>query len=87
MIESVNVLDPKAAPGSGSVDDPMQTITNVLDQHLSSLAWIDQNVRDVEGKVRDIGKKIEEQGGGRTTPSAGGGFTASTSRPRGFGLR
>lgn len=75
MIESVNAL---YLPGdTTSTDDPMSQIGHILSNHLESLQWIDGAVREVDGKVIEVEKKIKESGASTT------GLTAKS---RGFGV-
>ncbi|KAH8106098.1 Nsp1-like C-terminal region-domain-containing protein [Cristinia sonorae] len=78
MIESVNALSTPATDNSKNAlgEDPMSQIAQILSSHLESLQWIDGAVREVEGKVVDIEKRVRGAGEG---PS-------NVSRSRGFGL-
>jgi nuclear pore complex protein Nup62 len=85
IIESVNAL---SQPPSGSSDsasngstgeDPMAQIAQILSSHLESLQWIDGAVKEVEGKVTEIEKRIRESGGGVIATSGNG------AKFRGFG--
>lgn len=79
MIESVNALSlPSQINGGESGDDAMTQIAQILSSHLESLQWIDGAVREVEGKVTDVEKRVRESG---HNLSGNGG-----SRSRGFGL-
>ncbi len=74
MIESVNSL---TLPSDDSPSqNPMAQISQILSSHLESLQWIDGAVRDVEGKVTEVEKKVKESGHGQ-----------SLNRGRSFGLR
>ncbi|KAI6003858.1 Nsp1-like C-terminal region-domain-containing protein [Pisolithus albus] len=81
MIDSVNTLSLSAtnniSPHSG--DDPMIQISQILNSHLESLQWIDGAVREVEGKVTEVERRVRDAGLGS---SLGNGLA----RPRGFGL-
>lgn len=81
MIDSVNTLSLSAtnnlSPHSG--DDPMIQISQILNSHLESLQWIDGAVREVEGKVTEVERRVRDAGLGN---SLGNGVA----RPRGFGL-
>lgn len=90
MIDSVNVLSEPSQEGGDSAskgDDPLQQIGQILSSHLDSLQWIDGAVREVEGKVNDVEKRMREtsvaSGVGTTSVSA---FNTNGSRSRGFGL-
>jgi nuclear pore complex protein Nup62 len=86
MIDSVNALSlpsvsnstdgTKTPPG----EDPMAQIAQILSSHLESLQWIDSAVREVEGKVTEVEKRIKESGVG--VPSLNGGGM----KPRGFAI-
>ncbi|KAH7924033.1 hypothetical protein BV22DRAFT_1130143 [Leucogyrophana mollusca] len=83
MIDSVNALAlaPTTGPANGaSNDDPMAQISQILSSHLESLQWIDGAVREVEGKVTEVEKRVKDAGG------VNGVLGGSTSKPRGFGL-
>ena len=68
MIQSVNALtlpnSPHATSSDASVggkkgdEDPLQQIGAVLNAHLKSLQWIDERVRDVEGKVKEAERRM-----------------------------
>ncbi|KAF7776045.1 hypothetical protein Agabi119p4_4438 [Agaricus bisporus var. burnettii] len=79
MIDAVNGLSISNKPNGESNDDPMTQISQVLSSHLESLQWIDGAVREVEGKVSDVEKRVKDSGynlnGG---PNQG--------KSRGFGL-
>ncbi|KAI6105694.1 Nsp1-like C-terminal region-domain-containing protein [Pisolithus sp. B1] len=81
MIDSVNTLSLSTtnnlSPHSG--DDPMIQISQILNSHLESLQWIDGAVREVEGKVTEVERRVRDAGLGN---SLGNGLP----RPRGFGL-
>lgn len=81
MIDSVNTLSlsntNNLSPHSG--DDPMIQISQILNSHLESLQWIDGAVREVEGKVTEVERRVRDAGLGN---SLGNGLP----RPRGFGL-
>ncbi|KAI6106249.1 Nsp1-like C-terminal region-domain-containing protein [Pisolithus croceorrhizus] len=81
MIDSVNTLSLSTtnnlSPHSG--DDPMIQISQILNSHLESLQWIDGAVREVEGKVTEVERRVRDAGLGNTL---GNGLP----RPRGFGL-
>ncbi|KAJ6629121.1 Nsp1-like C-terminal region-domain-containing protein [Mycena sp. CBHHK59/15] len=76
MIESVNDLSLPSGQ-EVSADDPMAQIAQILGSHLESLQWIDDAVREVEGKVTEVEKRVKESG--YTGPGASG-------TKRGFGL-
>ncbi|KAJ7591182.1 Nsp1-like C-terminal region-domain-containing protein [Mycena floridula] len=57
-----------------AADEPMSQIAQILSSHLESLQWIDGAVRDVEGKVSEVEKRVDSS-------AMGGG------QRRGFGLR
>lgn len=79
MIESVNGLsEPTADNNNNANDDPVGQIAQILSSHLESLQWIDGAVKEVEGKLTDVERRV------RT--SDGGGGQANGSRPRGYGL-
>lgn len=61
MIESVNGLSLQSAAKESS-QDPLSQITQILNTHLESLQWIDGAVREVEGKVTDVEKRVKESG-------------------------
>lgn len=76
MIDTVNALSVSNKPNGESNDDPVSQISQILSSHLESLQWIDGAVREVEGKVVDIGKRIKDHG--HSLPG--------NTRSRGFGL-
>lgn len=82
MIESVNALSTPSAESSknGLGEDPMGQIAQILSSHLESLQWIEGAVREVEGKVVDIEKRVRGAGEG-----AGGSLGGSKSRSFGLG--
>ena len=69
MIESVNALTLPHSPhatssdpstgGKKADDDPLQQIGAVLNAHLKSLQWIDETIRDVEGKVKEAERRMD----------------------------
>ena len=87
MIESVNALtlpnSPRAtspdstANGKSADEDPLQQIGAVLNAHLKSLQWIDETVRDVEGKVQEAERRM---GGGAMGASVLGQALGETMR-------
>ncbi|KAI6035260.1 Nsp1-like C-terminal region-domain-containing protein [Pisolithus orientalis] len=81
MIDSVNTLSLSAtnsvSPHSG--DDPLMQISQILNSHLESLQWIDGAVREVEGKLTQVERRVRDAGLGN---SLGNGLA----RQRGFGL-
>lgn len=80
MIETVNSLSNSSSPDASSdVDQPITQIAQILGSHLDSLQWIDGAVRDVEGKVSDVEKRIKESNYVTTA--------SNVPKPRGFGLR
>ena len=92
MIDSVNALNLPSSSSVGkdgsnatSVDDPINTITSVLDAHLASLTWIDNAIKEVDSKVKTVSKKIDDAGGNSGQGRITGGI--STSRSRSYGLR
>ena len=61
MIDSVNALSlPSNDTESG--DDPMSQISQILSSHLESLQWIDGAVREVESKVSEVEKRLQDSG-------------------------
>ena len=76
MIEAVNGLSTSDA--DAAAENPMNAIQQILSSHLESLQWIDGAVRDVEGKVTDVERRIKESG--MELPSSNG-------RSRSYGLR
>ncbi|KIY52338.1 hypothetical protein FISHEDRAFT_35401, partial [Fistulina hepatica ATCC 64428] len=76
MIESVNSLE--LNDSAEAKDDPMAQIAQILSNHLESLQWIDTSVRDVEGKVTEIERRIKRESG--VDPSHLG-------KSRGYGMR
>ncbi|KAF9008924.1 Nsp1-like C-terminal region-domain-containing protein [Cyathus striatus] len=77
MIESVNGLSLTSKPNDTNGDDPMTQIAQILSSHLESLQWIDVAVREVEGKVVEVEKRVKESG--HTIPNG------SSIKPRAFG--
>jgi nuclear pore complex protein Nup62 len=71
LIESVNGLGLQDKPSN---EDPMAQIAQILSSHLESLQWIDGAIREVDGKVNDVEKRINTSG------------TAGAARARGFGI-
>ncbi|THV08694.1 hypothetical protein K435DRAFT_847537 [Dendrothele bispora CBS 962.96] len=78
MIGAVNGLS--VPPGETSQDDPMAQISQILSSHLESLQWIDGAVREVEGKVTEVEKRVRESGHGSS-------LNGSVAKSRNFGLR
>ncbi|KAI6047304.1 Nsp1-like C-terminal region-domain-containing protein [Pisolithus marmoratus] len=68
MIDSVNTLSLSATNGSSprSGDDPMMQISQILNTHLESLQWIDGAVREVEGKVTEVERRVKDAGMGNS---------------------
>jgi nuclear pore complex protein Nup62 len=69
MVESVNCLNLSPGPShssgiadEGSRDDAISTIAGILNAHLSSLQWIDGSLKEMEGKVNDVERKIKDKG-------------------------
>ncbi|KAF9451633.1 hypothetical protein P691DRAFT_337486 [Macrolepiota fuliginosa MF-IS2] len=79
MIDAVNVLSVSNKPNGESNDDPMAQISQILSSHLESLQWIDGAVREVEGKVTDIERRVKDSGYSLTGSTSQG-------KSRGFGL-
>jgi nuclear pore complex protein Nup62 len=87
MIEAVNTLSQPSSSGLADShskgtpgEDPMTQIAQILSNHLESLQWIDGAVRDVETKVTDIEKGVQESGTALPAWSGGG------MKPRSFGV-
>ncbi|KAF9222101.1 hypothetical protein BS17DRAFT_881525 [Gyrodon lividus] len=82
MIDSVNALSLTPA-GNGSVqhgsEDPMIQISQILSSHLESLQWIDGALREVEGSVNEVERRVRGAG-------INGALGSSTNKQRGFGL-
>lgn len=82
MIESVNALTLPNSPHATSSDssaggkkadeDPLQQIGAVLNAHLKSLQWIDETVRDVEGKVKEAERRMDGSAMGASVLGRGG---------------
>lgn len=88
MVENVNNLN--LSPGfsaepTGQEDavqeDPISTISGILNAHLSSLQWIDNSLKDMGVKVKDAERKINDASARRISHGE------STGRGRAFGLR
>ncbi|KXN86397.1 Nucleoporin nsp1, partial [Leucoagaricus sp. SymC.cos] len=79
MIDAVNALSVSNKPNGESNDDPVTQISQILSRHLESLQWIDGSVREVEGKVTDIERRVKDSG-----YSLSG--STNQSKSRGFGL-
>lgn len=79
MIDAVNGLSVSNKPNGESSDDPMTQISQILSSHLESLQWIDGAVREVDGKVTDIEKRVKDSGYSLTGNTNQG-------KSRGFGL-
>ena len=90
MIESVNALtlpnsphaassDPSAG-GKKADDDPLQQIGAVLNAHLKSLQWIDETVRDVEGKVKEAERRMDGSAMNASVLGRGGFLLGETMR-------
>jgi len=82
MIDSVNALSlAPATNGSASFggDDPMVQISQILNSHLESLQWIDGAVREIEGKVGEVERRVRDAGLGNSFGNGG-------TKQRGFGL-
>ena len=83
MIDSVNGLFvvPSTNGLSHANEDPMVQISQILSSHLENLQWIDGAVREVEGKVDEVEKRVRDVGvNGHTFGSS------MTHKQRGFGL-
>jgi nuclear pore complex protein Nup62 len=82
MIESVNALTLPNSPHATSSDsstsgkkadeDPLQQIGAVLNAHLKSLQWIDETIRDVEGKVKEAERRMDGSAMGASVLGRGG---------------
>ena len=97
MIESVNALtlpnsphatssDSSAGGGKKADEDPLQQIGAVLNAHLKSLQWIDETIRDVEGKVKEAERRMDGSAMGASVLGRGGfalGETLRTGTPGG----
>lgn len=79
MIEAVNAISSGDAPDNNTSEDPMAQIAQILSSHLESLQWIDGAVKEVEGKVGDVEKKL------RTIDGSGGANAAGLKSSR-YGL-
>ncbi|TRM67954.1 Nsp1-like C-terminal region-domain-containing protein [Schizophyllum amplum] len=77
MIEAVNGLS-VSEPDGEAAENPMNAIQQILSSHLESLQWIDGAVRDVEGKVTEVERRIKDSGTE---------FPSSNGRSRSSGLR
>lgn len=78
MIESVNALSLPSAPSESTGtngEDAMAQIAQILSSHLESLQWIDGAVREVESKVTDVEKRVNDSG-----------LSTPTQKSRGFGV-
>lgn len=65
MIDAVNALALPVASASGAAadgQDAMTQIAQILSSHLESLVWIDGAVREVEGKVTDVERRVRASG-------------------------
>ncbi|KAF8897410.1 Nsp1-like C-terminal region-domain-containing protein [Infundibulicybe gibba] len=64
MIDSVNALTStsNSTDGQDAGDDPMAQIAQILSSHLESLQWIDAAVHEVEGKVTEVEKRVQDSG-------------------------
>jgi hypothetical protein len=90
MIESVNALTLPNSPHASSSDassggkkadeDPLQQIGAVLNAHLKSLQWIDETVRDVEGKVKEGERRMGGNAMGASVLGRGGFALGETMR-------
>ena len=74
--------------GAAKGEDALAQIGAILSTHLESLQWIDGAVREVEGRVGDVEKRLRETsmglgGSGGSNP----GYASTAARPRGFGMR
>jgi nuclear pore complex protein Nup62 len=84
MIESVNALtlpnsplatsSDSSAGGKKADEDPLQQIGAVLNAHLKSLQWIDETIRDVEGKVKEAERRMDGSAMGASVLGGRGGF-------------
>jgi nuclear pore complex protein Nup62 len=77
MIDSVNALS-LPSNDTASPDDPMAQIAQILSSHLESLQWIDGAVREVESKVSEVEKRVNDSGHGIANGTG--------QKTRGFGL-
>ncbi|KDQ64729.1 hypothetical protein JAAARDRAFT_188032 [Jaapia argillacea MUCL 33604] len=81
MIEAVNALSlPSSDAGKPAEEDPMRQIVQILSSHLESLQWIDGAVRELDGKVVEVDKRVRDSGVGASLGAASG-------KSRGFGVR
>jgi len=96
MIESVNALTLPNSPHTTSSEssagvkkadeDPLQQIGAVLNAHLKSLQWIDETIRDVDGKVKEAERRVGGSAMGANVLGRGGfglGETMRTGTPGG----
>ncbi|KAF5393956.1 hypothetical protein D9757_000140 [Collybiopsis confluens] len=61
MIDAVNGLSMPSAGGK-TQEDPMAQISQILSSHLDSLQWIDGAVREIDSKVADVERRVNESG-------------------------
>ncbi|KAH0840061.1 hypothetical protein J3R83DRAFT_1028 [Lanmaoa asiatica] len=82
MIDSVNALSLAPSPNGSSQgsEDPMVQISQILSSHLESLQWIDGAVREVEGNVNEVEKRVRDVGVNDHTLSS-----STAHKQRGFG--
>jgi len=90
MIESVNALtlpnsphatsSDSSASGKRADEDPLQQIGAVLNAHLKSLQWIDETIRDVEGKVKETERRMGGSAMGASVLGRGGFALGETMR-------
>lgn len=68
MIESVNELSVSSGNEAADTSDPLTQIAGVLNEHLTSLNWIDSAIGEMETKLSDVKPRL----GSLNTSSANG---------------
>ena len=89
MIDAVNdISDPSQDPtdNTSKADAPLEQIAQILSSHLESLQWIDSAVREVDGKVTDVERRIRDVSstGSNSSSLSGSGGNNKSTRLRGF---
>lgn len=70
---------------NGLNEDPMTQIAQILSSHLESLQWIDGTVRELENNVSEVEKRVREAG--LSVNGGGSGGHVRSTRTVGYGLR
>jgi nuclear pore complex protein Nup62 len=82
MIDAVNNLSLPSGSSDDGSEDPLTQISKILNTHLESLQWIDGAVKEVDGKVSEVERRIRS-----SSNSGGSGMNGSMARGRGYAGR